>query len=475
MKSMLCTAVLLLCLLPPLAGGANDLPGIMSLLLDKNNTLPDDGPDYYVSVSGDDTNDGSSARPWQTISHAASMVREGTIHVTAGTYREHVKFIHSGTPEKRLVIRGENGAVIDGSAGFDDPDFGLLTIEDASNISLTGLTVANVSSHGIMILGDCRNITISRCITRHTRGSGIIVQGNHGFPWDEKYHVSGITIDHNEIHWPQEGRWDGHNIWQEDITLMQGVEHFVISSNYVNAYDGDQVAGGPIGIDVKNGVRYGTIHHNRVVNIPSSGIYIDADKTYVHHIDIYNNRIDNITGYGIEVGAEWGGPVSDVNIYNNIISNAGLSGFASGDFTHGPVPRAKTNIKVFNNTFYNTGRLEEWGWGIITESSFQDSAVYNNIFANCAPAEFNVNTAGNNVYTHNCSDGNGDNYGDPKYYGENAVIGNPRFTDISAGDFTLEASSPCIDGARLQGAPPGDYSGRPRPTGKGVDMGAYER
>jgi len=51
------------------------------------------------------------------------------------------------------------------------------------------------------------------------------------------------------------------------------------------------------------------------------------------------------------------------------------------------------------------------------------------------------------VYTHNCSDGSEDNYG------ENAVIGNPRFTDISAGDFTLRSSSLCFDVTRVRCVP----------------------
>jgi len=45
------------------------------------------GEVFYVSVNGDDANDGSFSSPWRTISHAAENVSAGdTVMVMAGTY-----------------------------------------------------------------------------------------------------------------------------------------------------------------------------------------------------------------------------------------------------------------------------------------------------------------------------------------------------------------------------------------------------
>src|SRR5260221_7018458 len=46
--------------------------------------------DYYVSTSGSDSNPGTSAQPFRTITHAYSSASAGTtIHVASGTYSDY--------------------------------------------------------------------------------------------------------------------------------------------------------------------------------------------------------------------------------------------------------------------------------------------------------------------------------------------------------------------------------------------------
>ena len=57
------------------------------------------GKIYYVATTGSDSNPGSQAEPWLTISHAAKVARAGaTVYVMGGVYNEIVNFPHSGTP-----------------------------------------------------------------------------------------------------------------------------------------------------------------------------------------------------------------------------------------------------------------------------------------------------------------------------------------------------------------------------------------
>ena len=427
---------------------------------------------YYVSKTGNDNNDGSINNPWATISHASRHLFPGdTLIVMQGTYQVDKEVINNaGMEGKYITIKGEEGVIIEGST--TNSAYGVVNIQESSYLILDNINVRNALTHGIKVMGKCNNIIIRNCKTEHTRGCGIQVQGSYGYPWDREYYISNILLENNEIHWPQEGRWDGNNIWHEDITLMQGVEHFEIRNNYVNAYDSIQYDGGPIAIDVKDGVRYGKVHHNTVENIPSNGLYIDAWDTYAHHIDIYQNYVHNCTGHGIEIGAERGGPVDSVKVYNNIVSKVGWVGISSGDYNGGSGPtNDKKQIDIYNNTIYMAG-MRGWGCGINTESSYKEGKIYNNILFDCQPNGMDLNLEDNNMVTNNCIyESTGNDSGDE---GENVVKKDPLFNDVLKEDFRILKASPCVDAGLADGAPDIDYEGTSRPQGDGYDIGAYE-
>ncbi len=76
------------------------------------------GPAYFVDAArGDDTQDGSEARPWKTLRHAVKRLRPGeTLYLRGGVYHEKVSLTRSGTAEAPIVIASHPGelAVIDG-------------------------------------------------------------------------------------------------------------------------------------------------------------------------------------------------------------------------------------------------------------------------------------------------------------------------------------------------------------------------
>lgn len=80
---------------------------------------------YCVSpVTGDDAAPGSAQAPWRTIGRAMGELMPGdTLVLQPGRYREQVTCSLVGTAEKPIVIRGEDGAIIDAGLAefFDDP------------------------------------------------------------------------------------------------------------------------------------------------------------------------------------------------------------------------------------------------------------------------------------------------------------------------------------------------------------------
>jgi hypothetical protein len=65
------------------------------------------GPQLYVDPAGNDTNDGSQGRPFQTIQKALDDAQPGTtINLAPGEYREQLATQHDGAPGAPITIKG---------------------------------------------------------------------------------------------------------------------------------------------------------------------------------------------------------------------------------------------------------------------------------------------------------------------------------------------------------------------------------
>src|SRR5260221_14666902 len=59
---------------------------------------------YFVSTAGSDSNNGSAAHPWATITHAATAIGAGaTVHVAPGTYKGYITTRANGTSLLRIT------------------------------------------------------------------------------------------------------------------------------------------------------------------------------------------------------------------------------------------------------------------------------------------------------------------------------------------------------------------------------------
>ena len=59
--------------------------------------------------------------------------------------------------------------------------------------------------------------------------------------------------------------------------------------------------------------------------------------------------------------------------------------------------------------------------------------------------------------------------------GTGLISADPQFNNSAAGDFTLKASSPAVDGAKGDFIATTDLADASRPKGAAADIGAYER
>jgi serine protease len=222
------------------------------------------------------------------------------------------------------------------------------------------------------------------------------------------------------------------------------------------------------------------IVRNNTAERYGGGIYMDTS----HNLTLENNLILNNTIIEDDAGVSRGGGVAmiavghEYTIRNNIIAGnsaqgtdaqgAGLwVGWTGNDIIH----------LVGNTIADNQAVAGCFGGGVYFHRG--DTAnVYNNIiYGNSA-------TDGDDVYFHDVTNRIGyhndytELYGNWTDYGGN-IDADPLFVDPAAGDYHLQAGSPCIDVGTsdvppLPGLPATDFDGNDRVIGAAPDIGADE-
>jgi len=399
---------------------------------------------YYVASGGDDSNPGTEALPWKTVTKAAeTLVAGDTVYIKEGTYNERVMPQNSGSPGKYITYTAYSGDVkIDGTginvpSGWGD---GLFSVEGKSYIKVLGLGVMNSSNTGYLVRSS-DHIIIENCYASGCQASGIFVREG-----------TDIVIDSNEI----------TNVCkaatQEGITLS-GVDGFEVKNNHVHDNPYQE------GIDAKDGCRNGKIYGNHVHGVPSACIYVDAYYEDSFSIDVFKNKVHD-SGVGISLGTEMGGTLTDIRVYNNIIYDCtDVSMAINREEAEGS--HLKKNVTIVNNTLAGTPPSNTHIYIPEYPDRFDNFVIRNNILSGATLYFPDVENADAHI-DHNLFTGWSG------VYGTDYQTGDPKFVDPAAADFHLEANSPAIDTGSSIDAPSSDFDGDSRPQGAGHDIGAYE-
>ncbi len=146
------------------------------------------GGTYYVSLDGDDANDGrSEAAAFRTIAKGVSVVRVGeTVIIQSGDYgSEQAVLDSSGRKDAPIVIKAEEpGKVILRGTG----DGAGLRLKNKRYVVIEGIEFMNYDT-GISISRASTHITVRGCIFRNNHGRGIILYGNIKSPTDSHHHL----------------------------------------------------------------------------------------------------------------------------------------------------------------------------------------------------------------------------------------------------------------------------------------------
>ncbi len=392
---------------------------------------------YFVSINGDDSNDGLSVNTaFATIQHAADIVSSGdSVLVLPGSYTGF-DLRTGGTQTSQIVFKAfDNNVIIDNPNTVTNDG---INIEEADWIIIDGFHVINQPRAGI-------RIAVSDFVS-----------------------IKNNTCNSN-------GRWGIFTGFTDDILIenntcsYSGAEHGIYVSN-----SGDR----PV-------VRNNTCFENN-----GCGIQLNADLSQggdgvISNAVIEGNILhDNCYNGGSAINLDG---VQESVIYNNLLYNNHSTGIAL--FMIDGAEGSKNN-RVYNNTILvpSDGR-----WAVLVVGGSTGDTLYNNILINhhsfrgsiafdqASEAEF---FSDNNLLENRLSNDDGNSnmtlaeWQNLGYDGHSFLVDAEDliFVNPASSDFHLKSDSQPIDIGTSYVSPvvTEDLDNVPRPQGNGYDIGSYE-
>lgn len=429
---------------------------------------------FFVTTAGHDgSGNGSWRRPWRTILYAKDQLETGdTLYVGDGVSQlsspdgTAVMVRKSGSPGSPMALVAYPGARVtigsprsDAINGYISDRAGPAVYWTFAKLTLVGeITTVNLRT-GFRLVGS--NISAPHGST----ADGTVATGGGG---------SNIAILGNEF----ANCGDVHSI---------SLYHVV----YISAERAD--SGPRLPSVTRREVAWNYFHDNlanRAINIYSQG----NASSFLDGNSVHDNLIVNQRGDGILLGWYTTG---DTWVFNNVVINAGLGpAFVDGPGTaftcldvragHDALGKQGTTLHIYHNTFHGCGWAEtdvpnETGAMAFVNSKNYTLDLHNNIFsATMAYVAREVYVNRIDVPPHSASAVSNNLWfgaGPAPAFDSASVGADPEFADPRAGDLHLRSSSPAIGrGTAASERSPAavDFDGRPRPSGRGADLGAYQ-
>jgi Right handed beta helix region len=428
------------------ANGIFLLRAIYALLVVSATCGPLAAADYYVdtaNVSASDSNPGTAAQPWKTITKANQVLSAGdTVYIKQGSYTTFVAPSRSGTAVSPITYRNYSNDLVT----VQNATYGV-HLDGKSWIVVQGITFTNLDS--MMILeNSANNNTISSC---------------------------------NFVLMRNQATWAGSRIW-----LLSSYNHITncVFSNWgqcsggvasgsvleIGFDDGDSTYPGNYNL-IENCTIFNGGHHtlgvhgnhnvirkNYTYNAAWTAgkgertLYLNGYSAYCNRNLIENNRI----GYADVPCDTWGAPGTQISTEWNIFrknyfffNNLSAIQFSTTDSYHAAGPN---HNYVYNNTFMHNGWQTDHGADDQQRSQigFQNwsslftvkwNVIKNNLFYDAVRVYgYSSALASDQTFANNY---NGDVSGNPLFVNASSTPGNPA--NLAYPDLSLRTNSPAIN------------------------------
>jgi parallel beta-helix repeat protein len=408
---------------------------------------------YIVSPTGNDSAAGTAVAPWKTLQHASDLAKPGdVISVRAGTYAGFImgwNFPQGGTANAPITFQADPGTLINVRNG-KTPD--AIDLENCNYVTISGFTIIPDASQSNW-----------RTALR-AAGGGI-----------------GVNFSNNTIQLRQVDQCGMMTSFTTDLL----VQNNTVSGGY------------DTGIYVANSAVRPTVRGNKVTNVLGNGLLLNGDVSQggnglIPGALVENNIITNVgmggslAKYGAGSAINLGGVQNSV-IRNNIIANAHAKGLTVAQLQSS---QGSTNNLIANNTIMVAAdgqsalRLADASTGNTIINNVLYSASTNGTdgtliasAASLAGMKMDYNAVAPRFSADEGSSTLTLSQWQSKYaFDTHSFLLDltKSFVNASGLDFHLPSTSILIDKGTSQNAPSTDLENKPRPSGNGVDIGAYE-
>ncbi len=425
---------------------------------------------YYVSQSGNDSNQGSFNSPFKTINRGLKFSVPGdTVFVRSGTYVEKVWLLNSGTisnPISLLAYPGEI-AIIDGGGEHPNHDYGALLNVAGDYINVSGFEIRNSNINGVWLGGYGIKIQggqnrISNMNVHHCWSNGILINGDNCTVEDCR--VWEISLE-NEF-------GESQSDWASALSAARNINDGITK----NAIIRRNIVYNNWGEGISTYEAEGTIIEDNIVfDNWSVNLYVSDARNVLVQRNIIYNTTNNLVGRRkpLMLGDEQEKKPRSANniIINNLLYNADLQAFWSTI----PLGSGLDNVLIAHNTIIN-GKLLI-GAKENSKVINKGAKIINNIFSNeSGPACSETGSLDNLVFSHNLWSST------PRegVISSNDIIGDPGFInfgsilpgELTSEFFVLTKNSPAINMGSVMKGVSTDFFNTIRDSCP--DIGGYE-
>lgn len=375
---------------------------------------------YYVAKNGKDSNPGSEALPWLTISHAVSTLKGGDhLFVKSGTYNE-LPYIsnQTGTANNPTIIQAYPGdTVILQSSGTYS---GRIYIINCHYLVFDGFEVTNVNE-GIYVQGQSTYVTIQNCQVHSVGQEAIQI-------FEQSHHINVLNNTLYDL-----GKQNAD--WGEGVYVGMGsgapgdYTHDVLIQGNVIYNAGSEAC------DIKANTYNVTVDGNIIYNSNSAG---EPGSINIHQMC-----------YGAICPPQEPNHVVKNNIVYNVLSESAIY--------------IGTSATVYNNIVY--GSVPSCGIYVDSSDAYSRK-IYHNTIDLSSSAAVCVSGSPNLDMRNNIG---------PTSYTKNIATKAAYFVTAAGRNYHLvSGSAPINAGDNLASIVPTDKDGISRPQGSAPDIGAYE-